>query len=97
MIMKQGVQLISDPKVTGVTILVQNDMRCRRKKREKRAYMALRKAGVKDEAAKTILFGMRCLSANPQNKRKRRIGVFGGTYQWDCIGEKTKKRIGVKE
>lgn len=95
--MQQCVQLISDAKVSGVTILVQYDMCCRRKKREKRAYMALRKAGVKDDAAKTILFGMRCLSANPQNKRKRRIGVFCGTYQWDCIGKKTKKRMGVKE
>ncbi len=95
--MQQCVQLVSDPKVAGVTILVQYDMRCRRKKREKRAYMALRKAGVNDNAAKTILFGMRCLSANPKNKRKRRIGVFGGTYQWDCIGKKTKKRMGVKE
>ena len=95
--MKQGVQLISDSKVSGVTILVQTDMRCRRKKREKRAYMALRKAGVKDDAAKRILFMMRCLSVNRKNKRERRDSVFGGTYQWDCIGKKTKKRMGVKE
>lgn len=97
MIMQQCVQLILDPKVDGVTILVQYDMRCRCKKREKRAYMALCKAGVKDDAAKRILFMMRCLSAHKKNKRERRISIFGGTYQWDCIGKMTKKRLGVKE